>query len=325
MPRITHPIPRPSLTVIQKTGILRQLIQIDSSEAHRARVLALETSFRRKITAHAASLLLANEPLRKFNTSPFVLLIHAFSRRYNHVSQIERDILPAKQFSSMETSAGRMVEEVVLPAYGWECVASNMHSSNSALDGRFNGSNPYKIATLKSGPRCLNDEMSENFADAIIEYATSWAREGNVEELDFTYGVLYGTPAQSNKKDWHILRKLCEKASSRTGCQVLVSPRDAWSCKVKVGGVKVNATIRIGSEWWRHLGGDTCLMEVLAALVRACIVPSNADEAATYTIRDMSSIVDMANVAEDYNVSILQRSQLPWLFLTAAHFCDTIG
>jgi hypothetical protein len=31
------------------------------------------------------------------------------------------------------------------------------------------------------------------------------------QKKDFTYGVLYGTKKQSNKKDWHILRNIFEK------------------------------------------------------------------------------------------------------------------
>jgi hypothetical protein len=73
-----------------------------------------------------------------------------------------------------------MVEEVALPVYGWECVASEMHSTNSMLDGKQLGSDPYKLATLKSGPRCLNDEMSENFADNIIN--TLWRGQERAEQ-----------------------------------------------------------------------------------------------------------------------------------------------
>lgn len=324
MPSVRHPIPSGASVVFQKADLLRQLSEIDNSKSHRTRVLALETAFRRKITTHTSSLLLANEPLRKFNTSPFVLLIHAFNKKYFHVSQIERDILPAKQFSSMETSAGRMVEEVALPIYGWECVASSMHSTNSALDGRLNGSKPYRVATLKSGPRCLNDEMSENFADAVISYAGQWAAEGQAQQLDFTYGVLYGTTNQSNKKDWHILRKLCEKAKGLKRCKVAEAPDNKWHCKVIIDKIPVTATVRVGKDWWQHLGGDSCLMEIIVALIRACIIPARQEEAYKYTIQDLPSIVSMNQVAEAYNVSLLQRSQLPWLFLIAAHFCDRL-
>ena len=60
----------------------------------------------------------------------------------------------------METSAGRMVETIVLPVYDWEIVPSEMHSVNSALDGKRLLGDELRLATLKSGPRCLNDEMS---------------------------------------------------------------------------------------------------------------------------------------------------------------------
>ena len=274
---------------------------------------------------HTESLIPAESDFRKFNTSPFVLLIHAFHKSYSHVHQIERDILPAKQFSSMETSAGRMVEEVALPIYGWECVPSEMHTPNSALDGWKPGSIPFAVATLKSGPRCLNDEMSENFADAVINHAAAWAKAGGAHELDFTYGVLYGTPRQSNKKDWHILRNLRDKVPKTTNGQVLLPPDDRWHCRCVIGGISVNAAVRIGLDWWTHLGGDTCLVEVLASLIRACVGPTmDAGDDENFVIGDLKYIVDMTSVPAAYNVSLLQRSQLPWLFLMACHFCDSL-
>ena len=93
----------------------------------------------------------------------------------------------------METSAGRMIESVMLPAYGWQVVPSGMHSANSALDGKKIEPDVLKLATLKSGPRCLNDEMSANFADDIVNNVEHWANEAQVKNIDFTYGVLYGT------------------------------------------------------------------------------------------------------------------------------------
>lgn len=318
-------LPTAQTVTFSKSELLKQLQKVDSSNSAKQRVLRLETEFRKKIGSHTASLLLDDAPFRKFNTSPFVLLIHAASRGYSLVEQIEADILPAKQFSSMETSAGRMVEEVALPIYGWECVLSGMHSSNSALDGRLPGSSPFRVATLKSGPRCLNDEMSENFADAVLSHASAWATDAKVQAIDFTYGVLYGTQRQSNKKDWHILRNLKEKASKLKGGKVLVSPDDRWDCSIRIGVVQVDAAVRIGKDWWQHLGGETCLVEVITALIRGCVTPAQMPKKKhQYTIRDLSGIVSIDEVSNDYNVGLLQRSQLPWLFLIASHFCDEI-
>ena len=258
---------------------------------------------------------------QKFYTSPYVLLIHARQRGYSKVSELEADILPAKQFSSMETSAGRMVEEVVLPEYGWECVASAMHTSNSALDGRRLDSGVYRLATLKSGPRCLNDEMSENFADAVLGNYQSWSRESGCDRLDFTYGVLYGTEKLSNKKDWHILRNIKQKC----GNTLTVSPDNQWACQFVANGITVDVTVRIGLDWWWHLGGELCFIEVFTALIRACVNVGVADASNyQYTIGDLSKIVSTYCVRDEYNVSLLQRSQLPWLFLMARHFCDDL-
>jgi hypothetical protein len=321
MPRNHEGLPRATRTTISKHALLGQLITVDETRENRERVLALETSFRRKVDAHVASLPASDAILEKFNTSPFVLLIHARQREYTKVSDLERDILPAKQFSSMETSAGRMVEEVVLPAYGWECVGSEMHTANSALDGKKRDGDKLFVATLKSGPRCLNDEMSENFADAILNNYQAWARDAGVSDVDFTYGVLYGTKKLSNKKDWHILRNLKEKRTSA----ITIDPADRWNCALSSNGIQVSVTVRIGLDWWNHLGGELCFVEVMAALIRACITPGVADgRNFAYAISDMNSIVSTSVVRESYNVSLLQQSQLPWLFLVARHFCDIL-
>lgn len=318
-----HPgLPRAEKRVMSRQRLLGQLQQVDNESMRRERVLRLETAFRNKIGTHVASLPTKDAILQKFHTSPYVLLIHAHQRGYTKVSEIEADILPAKQFSSMETSAGRMVEEVVLPEYGWECVASEMHSSNSALDGKRVDEEVYHLATLKSGPRCLNDEMSENFADAILGHYQSWANESSRNHIDFTYGVLYGTEKLSNKKDWHILRNIKQKV----GADLTASPDGKWFCQFNASGITVDVTVRIGLDWWEHLGGELCFIEVFTALIRACVDAGSADSGAyQYAIRDLNHIVSTSCVKEEFNVSLLQRSQLPWLFLMARHFCDEIA
>jgi hypothetical protein len=317
-----HPgLPKANKKSLSRQAILRQLQQVDNEPSCRARVLRLETAFRARIETHLASLPAHDAVFQKFNTNPYVLLIHSRQRGYSKISELEADILPAKQFSSMETSAGRMVEEVVLPEYGWECVASEMHTSNSALDGKRLDGETYHLVTLKSGPRCLNDEMSENFADAILANYSTWSRESGANRIDFTYGVLYGTEKLSNKKDWHILRNIQQKC----GDALTVSPDNQWTCRFAAHGIEVEVTVRIGLDWWTHLGGELCFIEVFTALIRACISVGTADaHTYPYTIEDLNRIVSTRRVRDDYNVSLLQRSQIPWLFLMARHFCDDL-
>ena len=204
-------LPRPESYDLSKASLLQTLKAVDNDAGAKDRILKMENDFRSRINTHLAGLPVQSSSFKKFNTSPFVLLFYSLQNELKHIHQIEKAILPAKLFSSMETSAGRMVEQVALPVYSWEIVESSMHSANSALDGKKAAKNIVSLATLKSGPRCLNDEMSENFADAIIANFEEWS-EGR-KKIDCTYGVLYGTKKQSNKKDWHILRNVCEKLS----------------------------------------------------------------------------------------------------------------
>lgn len=152
---------------LSKAAIFESLAKIDWDLQARQRILGMESGFRKRINTHISALPTAQARFQKFSTSPFVLMFYSKQRGYKHVSEIEKDIVPAKVFSSMETSAGRMVEEVVLPFYGWTVVPTQMHSTESLLDGRKLAGDGLAVVTLKSGPRCLNDEMAQNIGRDI--------------------------------------------------------------------------------------------------------------------------------------------------------------
>ncbi len=315
-------LPTAQPTIMSKMSLLKELRLVDKCGEGRARILAMECEFRTRISSHVASLPPQSAKFSKLNTSPFVLMFYARQKGYRLVAEIERDILPAKLFSSMETSAGRMVQEVVLPAYGWESVRSAMHSATSVIDARKHGDAVLHLATLKSGPRCLNDEMSKDIADDIADHAEEWADEAGVDHVEFTYAALYGTAKQSNKKDWHILNNIVAGIGTRF---VIESPERSWRCVCRRGPVRVEVTIRHGAAWWQHLGGEHALLETLVALIRSCVGPAGVPtEPGTYSIADLRQIVSMETVPEHYNVSLLQRSQLEWLFFLARHFCDEL-
>ena len=316
-----HPdLPKGVARVYSKKNILDELIKLDNDSDCRDRVLKMENKFRETMGNHVGSLPENDAVFKKFNTSPFVLMIHSLKRKYSRISEIENDILPAKEFSSMETSAGRMTEVITLPIYGWETVESEMHTANSALDGKKIEGEVLKLVTLKSGPRCLNDEMSENFADAIIQNATSWANDNGVSKIEFTYGVLYGTEKLSNKKDWHILRNLMDKLPEGSFTEL---PKKKWRCSFVLDGVEVDVTVRIGDDWWEYLGGEHCLLELCISLIRACVELGHEDPADyKYNISDLREIVAYQS-QDGFNISLLQKSQIPWLFFLLRHFCDT--
>ena len=308
---------------LRKAEIFDSLKKIDNDEGAKDRILAMENDFREKIGPHIGSLPNSSSKFAKFHTNPFVLMYYSQQKGYSRVVQIEQDLVPAKVFSSMETSAGNMVQQVVLPVYGWDVVHSAMQSHESLLDGRKVDQPDGKFVgvTLKSGPRTLNDDMAKNIGNELVERAPSWAVQYSAKEVDFTYGVLYGTRKQSNKKDWHILRNIDESRPNQSTLDS--SHKRAWSIAYSDGPLSVSATVRIGIEWWEYLGGKDTWIEVCCALVRSCITPVNGPKAApTYTISDLAGILDLSDVGSGYNVSILQNSQLEWLLFLARHFSD---
>ena len=308
---------------MNKRDILAQLTELDNNEKSRSRVLAMESDFRTRIDTTLASLPIAESPLRKFATNPFVLLFHSKKQGYSHVSEIERDLVPAKVFSSLETSAGKMVEQVVLPVYGWNTVESTMHSLHSVLDGSRLDTGLFAGATLKSGPRTLNDTMAKEIGTDIAQCAPEWALENGVRRVCVTYGTLYGTQKQSNKKDWHILRNIDEARHERSILRE--SHMRRWGIRYVLDGLDISATVRVGLEWWEYLGGPLAWLEVGCALIRACIVPTSAPASGNHVIAEVAHVVDLAGIVRhDFNVSVLQRSQLEWLLFLAYHFTDVL-
>ena len=140
--------------------------------------------------------------------------------------------------------------------------------------------------------------------------------------LDFTYGVLYGTKKQSNKKDWHILRNIARKLPNG----MKESPGGKWHCRFKKNKVAVTVNIRIGIDLWNYIAGNSlAFMEICTSLLRACVKPSETEAGkVTYTISDLEEIISLAGLPDAFNTKILQRSQLEWLFFFARHFCDDI-
>ena len=319
-----HPdLPHPTPLLLSKKALFASLKRIDGDAQATGRILRMESDFRARIEAHITGLPQARSRFARFNTNPFVIMLYSRQQSYSRVAQMEQDLVATKVFSSMETSAGRMVEEVVLPFYGWEVVPSTMQSYESLLDGQKANQDDGRFvgATLKSGPRTLNDDMARNIGNDLVEHAGSWAVQHGVTEVDLTYGVLYGTRKQSNKKDWHILR--CIDEARPPASKVITPHKGAWSIAYSDGPLTVSATVRIGIEWWEYLGGTDTWVELCCALIRACIEPvGDPQTIPSYTISDLPGILDLSAIDGGYNVSILQRSQLEWLLLLARHFSD---
>ncbi|MFT5727629.1 MAG: hypothetical protein ACI8PB_001767 [Desulforhopalus sp.] len=107
--------------------------------------------------------------------------------------------------------------------------------------------------------------------------------------------------------------------------EIVQLPTQKWNCQFHRNGIDVNVNIRIGRDWWEYLGGETCLVELFVALIRACVIAGESDpDGYAYKMSDLSGIVDTSIVPAEFNVAILQRSQLAWFFFLAKHFCDDL-
>lgn len=302
-----HPdLPASPKVRLSRAEVFAGLERVDGDAGARSRVLGMEVRFRQRVDAYIAAKTRKGEP----KTNPFVLMMHSRRMGYRQVAEVVKDVSAGASFASMETEAGKMVERVTFEAFGWTIVESAMHSDDTVLDAWKVEGGTLRCATLKSGPRCLNDAMSKDIGSDVARNVIGWAAKNGAQAVDFSYAVIYGTPLRSNKKDWHVLRNIAE--AMPLGSEVSTSHKKAWALGYTHEGLRISAAVRIGLDWWSYLGGPDTWIEVSAAFIRACIQPT-ADNAGT-----------SGHVPTDFNVALLQRSQLEWLVLAAGHYCDQL-
>lgn len=302
-----HPdLPTSPIVRLSKARIFQQLTEIDADQISRARVLEMERRFRERVEAYIVAKGRRGDPM----TNPFVLMMHSRRMGYRRVAEVVKGIPAGAGFASMETEAGRMVEKVTFEVFGWKIVESTMQSTNTVVDAwRIDGTT-LSCATLKSGPRCLNDAMAKDIGTDVAKNIAAWAASNNATAVDFNYAVIYGTPSRSNKKDWHVLRNIAEALPH--GTVISGSHKKAWAMAYTSSGVTISASVRLGLDWWTHLGGPNTWIEVSTAFIRACIQPST------------DLIASSEHAPSGYNVALLQQSQLDWLIMCAKHFCDEL-
>jgi hypothetical protein len=81
-------LPKSTLFKLNKSDLLHQLVIVDEDKEATARVLQMEVDFRKRISQHIQSLPTNEAQFSKFNTNPFVLMIHSLSKGYVSIGQI---------------------------------------------------------------------------------------------------------------------------------------------------------------------------------------------------------------------------------------------
>lgn len=317
-------MPKAQPIILSKRWVLGALRAVDRERDRRERVLALERSFRRWL--EEAQFVLPDESIdlqRLAGTiNPFVLLAHAKVESLTAVSDLESHLRLAKQFSSIETSIGKMLEEVTVPEYGWHRSTSGAQSEESIIDAELLEGDTLYATTIKSGPRTLNDDISKRLGNSIATDAPLWGHRRGVRQVEVTYATLYGTFKQSNKKDWRVLlaayELLRDLALQDRDTRILSEPKQRTRFAFERDGVRVCVRLRNGMKWWSFLGrSGLTFLEVGAALIRAAIPPNPS----TRHPRG-ESLRRMLDIPENYNIALLQRNQLEWALLFSGLFAD---
>jgi len=314
-------MPKAQPIKLSKQWVLKALTHLDRDPSKK-RVLELETEFRRWLDNSHLALPGNTLSIKKLSgqINPFVLLSHAKLEGLSLVADLESHLKLAKQFSSIETSAGKMLEEITVPVFGWQRTHSSAQSRESIIDAECKGGDVLYVATIKSGPRTLNDDISQRLGRSIATDAPEWGKRRGVQHVDVTYATLYGTFKQSNKKDWRVLLAAYEHLHSQ-GATILVAPEKRTRLVFYDKGVQVSVHIRNGIKWWSFLGqSGLTFLEVGAALIRATIAPdSNRKEPGS---QELKAILE---VPEDFNIGILQRNQVEWALFYASWFADAFA
>nr|WP_155987403.1 PmeII family type II restriction endonuclease [Thermus oshimai] len=322
-------LPKSKEIIVRKEFILDALEKLDQ-DPHRTRILNLESAFRNWMDSAQFELptdALSIEDLGSGTLNPFALLAHAKIEGLTSVSELEAQLKLAKQLSSIETSVGKMLEEVTIPEYGWQRFPSKSQSVDSWVDAMHKGRKVLYIATIKSGPRTLNDSISTELGQSIARHAASLGKRYNCKLVSVTYATLYGTFKQSNKKDWRVLLSAYNELKSLEDSQdieILLTPEKRKGLVFKHGDTRVLVRLRHGIEWWTFLGSSwLTFLEVGAALIRAA-VQASPQTGGLYKEPSHAELAELLRVPTNYNIAILQRNQIEWMLLFVSLFVDKL-
>lgn len=262
------------------------------------------------------------------STNPFVLAAYAQLFDVQHLKQVDDIVAAAKVFSSIETAAGRVVEDVIPPFYGWQQIDSPGHTVLSEIDSARVSNDVVELIALKSGPMCINDSMVSQIANAVSSHWTSWADEWNVDNVRYIVGMNYSTAKNSNKKDWHIVRLAQERLEQRgaiitSGCTTPQQSRPLAHpfFEANYAGKSLRVETLQGRALWAHVAGiDDAYLEICWAMAK-CLDALEVPLQSTFTTGEMAEIVTFA---DSIDVEGISKAEKQWLVFFARHFVDEL-
>jgi hypothetical protein len=275
--------------------VARLMEQID-----RKRVKSVSDSVANYIRINVPLLLERKSKLADYRTNPYVLLATAQMRELTDAERFASFLFNNKLYMAMETSFGKSIESVLVGGYPlpsrstkWvnppekeaefktyagltneEKAGRRTASTWREIDRSCTVGNRRFLASIKSGPNCINDSQVDAMESAIKNNHARWLEQTRrtypgVECLDVVIGITYGTDRTTNNKENQILVKLGrhgfieEDRQNRPGVMI-----DKATGRVRVYR-------RIGRDFWSFIGNpgepDTAkfvFLEILLALSR---------------------------------------------------------
>lgn len=263
------------------------------------------------------------------STNPFVLAAYAELFDVETLKQVDDIVAAAKVFSSIETAAGRVVEDVLPPFYGWTQVYSPGHTVLSEIDSAKVNGDSVSLVALKSGPMCINDSMVSQIANAISNNWREWADHWGVRQVRYVVGMNYSTAKNSNKKDWHIVR-LAEERLAESGvtitssCINATNPRPIASSffTAEHDGYSIRCETLQGRNLWEFIANSSsAFLEICWAMMKCLNVVASSSGQANFTTDGM---LEIQEVAHEIEVDGISEAEKQWLLLFARHFVDEI-
>jgi hypothetical protein len=315
--------PSVPLTLLEVQEFLRLTTSADHANRF-AKVAELEHALEqrmRQINARAPA-------IDGKSTNPFVLAAYAHLFDVQSLDQVDDIVAAAKVFSSIETAAGRVVEDVIPPFYGWQQIDSPGHTILSEIDSARVVDGTVELVALKSGPMCINDSMVSQIANAVSTHWKGWADNWGVDRVRYIVGMNYSTARSSNKKDWHIVR-LAEERLRLQGANITNASTTAQARRplahaffeADQDGKALRVETMQGRALWAHIGGsDDAFLEICWAMAK-CMNALAVPVGSQFTTREMDEIVDFAGRLDAPDVP---EGEKQWLVLFARHFVDEL-
>lgn len=262
------------------------------------------------------------EDIDDYRLNPYAITAIAGILDLDTAEEISEFIFGSKLYMSLETAFGKSVEDIVLPVYpiqsattGWEEHPEKVREMNS--DSRTEdlvwqdvdkycviGDTAY-ITTVKSGPRTLNEDITDSIKDDIANHSDTWLEgtqkhHSEVEGLNVTIGLTYGTDYSTNNKEMRILLKLVEEGFTEID-------RDK-----KPGVIQhpenddITVESRVGIDFWSYIGNPEnpddaqhVFLEVLLGMIEAADQTGEALRSTTGDrIKKLTGALDTLTIPE---------------------------